>query len=152
MNIPQKLKLREILLIEDNPGHIILTKRAFKKALIESNITVARNGSEALQILRHKNSYANAPDPEIILLDLNLPQKTGDEVLIKIKSDPHLKFIPVIILSSSDTQNDILNCCKNHANAYVKKPKTIKKYDEIVDAIEKFWLSIAMLPIRKKME
>lgn len=135
----------EILLVEDNYGDVLLTKKAFSQTTITTNFTIAKNGIEALEILKHQGQHKNAPAPDLILLDLNLPKKSGHEVLIEIKSDNQLRHIPVIILSSSQAETDIQTCYQNYANSYIVKPNSIEKFDEIVSIFEKFWFSIVVL-------
>ena len=136
----------EILLVEDNRGDVILAQRAFGKASIANHITVANNGMQALEILKRQGDYANASIPDIILLDLNLPKKSGREVLAEIKGDEKLKLIPVIIMSSSRAEIDVVNSYELHANSYIVKPGTLEQYDKVVSTIENFWFSMVILP------
>ena len=136
----------EILLVEDSRGDVILAQKAFSKATISNHITVAGNGMQAMDILRHVGEYSQAPTPDIILLDLNLPKKSGQDVLAEIKSDERLKRIPVIIMSSSRAESDVVSSYKMHANSYIVKPGTLEKYGEVVSIIEKFWFSMVILP------
>ncbi len=135
----------EILLVEDNVGDVILTKKAFKKAKLPNNITVAEDGDKAIQFLR-RDDRGNAPMPDIILLDLNLPKKNGQEVLKEIKSDERLKKIPVIVLTSSSAELDVVKSYNLHANSYLVKPVTLDKFVDIVKTLEEFWFSSAILP------
>ena len=136
----------EILLVEDNSGDLFLTKRAFSKAKISNNISVAKDGDEAMQILRRIGEYKDSPRPDIVLLDINLPKKNGPEVLAEIKNDSDLKTIPVIMLSSSEAQEDILKCYEEQASGYIKKPIDLSGLHEVITAIEDFWFTVVRLP------
>ena len=136
----------EILLVEDNPGDVLLTQEAFKRAKIRNNLTIAEDGEMALAVLNKEGAYANAPRPDLILLDLNLPKVDGQEVLAKVKGDDALKRIPVVILSSSKAEQDINQSYDLHANSYVTKPINIQKLTTIVQSIESFWFSVVQLP------
>lgn len=138
----------EILMVEDNPADVRLTKEAFKDAKVLNNIHVAYDGEEAMSFLRREGKYADAPCPDIILLDLNLPKKDGREVLAEIKKDPDLKRIPVVVLTTSDDEKDIFRAYDLHVNAYVKKPVDLDQFMRIVEVIENFWLSVVKLPPR----
>lgn len=136
----------EILLVEDNPGDVRLTKEAFKDAKVINNIHVVKDGEEAMAFLRHEGTYANLPHPDIILLDLNLPRKDGREVLAEIKEDSLLKSIPIIILTTSKSEEDILNTYNLHANCYITKPVDLNQFINVVKSIEDFWLCLVKLP------
>ncbi len=136
----------DILLVEDNPGDIRLTKEAFKDGRIKNELNVVMDGEEAILYLKKKDKYANASTPDIILLDLNLPKKDGREVLAEIKSDPELKCIPVIILTTSSAQSDIVNTYSHHANCYIMKPVDFNQFINVIRTIENFWLTIVKLP------
>ena len=136
----------DILLVEDNEGDILLTKEAFKEGNIVNNLWVVKNGIEALAFLRKEGNYKNINKPDIILLDLNLPKKTGFEVLKEIKEDNKLKTIPVVILTSSKDQDDIIETYSNFANCYITKPITIEKFIKVVKSFSNFWTDIAELP------
>ncbi len=138
----------EILLVEDNLGDVELAREALAGASARKNLTVAEDGEEGLLLLRRKGRYQNAPQPDLILLDLNLPTIDGREVLAEIKSDPDLRRIPVIILTSSQDENDILQTYDLHANAYVVKPLDLDKFMEVMRAVEGFWLGFVKLPSR----
>lgn len=138
----------EILMVEDNLADVRLTKEAFKDAKVLNNIHVAYDGEEAMSFLRREGKYADAPCPDIILLDLNLPKKDGREVLAEIKKDPDLKRIPVVVLTTSDDEKDIFRAYDLHVNAYVKKPVDLDQFMRIVEVIENFWLSVVKLPPR----
>jgi two-component system, chemotaxis family, response regulator Rcp1 len=144
--IQHKGRPAEILLVEDNPGDVILTRKAFEQAKIANNITIAKNGEEAMQLLRREGSYADAPVPDLILLDLNLPKKSGKDVLKEIKSDDVLKHIPVVVLTSSRAELDIVKSYGLHANSYIIKPVNLEKFGEIVATIERYWFTIVVLP------
>jgi len=136
----------EILLVEDNPGDIRLTKEAFKIGKINNNMHVTMDGEEAMDFLNRRGSHTDAPRPDIILLDLNLPKKDGREVLKEIKSDENLKSIPVVILTTSSSEEDILRTYDLHANCYITKPVDLDKFLAIVQMIEDFWLTVVKLP------
>lgn len=136
----------EILLIEDNEGDVFLTKRAFKKAKIANNLHIAQDGDMALDILLKKPPYQEVPRPDIILLDINLPKKTGPEILEEIKGKSSLKAIPIIILSSSEAEEDITQSYKSQASGYITKPIDLSNFYKIVAAIEDFWFSVVRLP------
>lgn len=138
----------EILLVDDNLPDIRLTQRALKGGALHKNVSVARDGVEALAFLRRQDGYSEAPRPDLILLDLALPKKTGAEVLAEIKKDPQLKSIPVVVLTTSDAQEDILETYDLHANAYIRKPVDVDEFLGTLKTIEDFWLSLAMLPVR----
>jgi chemotaxis family two-component system response regulator Rcp1 len=136
----------EILLVEDNPGDVRLTKEALKEAKVGNNLHVAEDGVAALQFLHREGEFANAPRPDLILLDLNLPKKDGREVLEEIKADDSLKTIPVVVLTTSHAEEDIVRSYNLHANCYVTKPVDLDQFIRIVKSIEDFWLTIVRLP------
>jgi two-component system, chemotaxis family, response regulator Rcp1 len=136
----------EILLVEDNPGDIRLTKEALKEAKVLNTLTVVQDGVDALTCLRRQGQYADAKRPDLILLDLNLPRKDGREVLAEIKNDEALKFIPVVILTTSQDEQDVLKSYGLHANCYITKPVELEQFISVVKAIEDFWLGIVILP------
>jgi len=138
----------EILLVEDNPGDVRLSQEAWKEARIPNRLHVAEDGVEALAFLRREGRHAGAVRPHLILLDLNLPRKDGREVLADIKKDPKLKHIPVVILSTSKAEQDILKSYDLHANCYIAKPLDMDRFVEVVHAIEEFWLATVTLPPR----
>lgn len=135
-----------ILLVEDNPGDVRLTQEVFKDGKICNNLVIVGDGEEAMEYLKKTGKYKDATRPEIILLDLNLPKKDGRQVLTEIKSDPDLKLIPVIVLTTSAAEQDILNMYANHANAYITKPVDFDQFINVVRSIENFWLSIVKFP------
>jgi chemotaxis family two-component system response regulator Rcp1 len=135
-----------ILLVEDNPGDIRLTEEALKEGRIRNHLTVARTGIEALQMLRREGIYANTERTDLILLDLNLPQKDGREVLAEIKSDETLRRVPVVVLTTSSSEADILKSYDLHANCYITKPMQFQSFIDIIHSIEAFWLTVVKLP------
>jgi CheY-like chemotaxis protein len=139
----------EILLVEDNPGDIRLTQEALRDNKVRNNMAVARDGAEAMAILRREGQYADSPRPDLILLDLNLPKIDGREVLRRIKDDKELQVIPVVILTSSTDEQDVLKAYGLHANCYVPKPVELEQFMEVVRSIEGFWLTIVSLPEAK---
>jgi CheY-like chemotaxis protein len=136
----------EILLVEDNPADVRLTQEVFKEGKVKNQISVVWNGEEALAFLRREGRYAGVNRPDIIVLDLNLPRKDGREVLASIKSDPDLKRIPVVILTTSQAENDLLQSYNLYANCYIVKPVNLDHFVEVVKRIEGFWLQIVQLP------
>jgi CheY-like chemotaxis protein len=136
----------EILLVEDNPGDVRLTREALKDGKIVNNLHVAEDGVDALAFLRREGKYHNAVRPELILLDLNLPKKDGREVLAEIKADKDLMRIPVVILTSSAAEQDIVRSYNLHANCYVTKPVDLDQFINVVKSIEHFWLTVVKLP------
>ena len=136
----------EILLVEDNPGDVRLTREALKEAKIRNNLSVANDGVEAMAFLRREGIYSTAPRPDIVLLDLNLPRKDGRQVLAEAKADPELRRIPVVILTTSKAEEDILKTYDLHANCFITKPVDFDQFVKVVQSIEHFWLSIVTLP------
>jgi chemotaxis family two-component system response regulator Rcp1 len=136
----------EVLLVEDSPGDVRLTREAFKDAKVHINLHVATDGIEAMAFLRCMGEYADVPRPDLILLDLNLPKKDGREVLEEIKETPALKSIPVVILTTSDSEEDILRSYRLHANCYITKPVGLDGFLKVVHSIDSFWLSVVKLP------
>ena len=139
-------RVAEILLVEDNPGDARLTVEAFADGKVRNNLNVVPDGIEAMRYLRKEGPYADRPRPDIILLDLNLPKKDGREVLAEIKSDSDLKSIPVVILTTSKAEEDILRTYELHANCYITKPVDLDNFIEVVRSIEDFWLTLVRLP------
>jgi two-component system, chemotaxis family, response regulator Rcp1 len=142
-------RLIEILLVEDNPGDVRLTREALRDAKVRNNMMVAGDGIEALAYLRQEGQHVDAIRPDLILLDLNLPRMNGFEVLDVIKEDDALKHIPVVILTTSQAEQDIIRSYNLHANAYVTKPVDLDQFIKVIKAIEGFWLEIVCLPHRK---
>ena len=139
-------KMVEILLVEDNPGDVRLTQECFKESKISNNLSVVMDGQEAIDFLQKKGKFADAPRPDLILLDLNLPKKDGREVLAEIKADPDIRSIPVVVLTISKAEQDILKTYDLHANCFITKPIDLNQFAIIVKAIEDFWLTIVRLP------
>ncbi len=146
MNAEEYVKSIEILLVEDNPGDVRLTQEALKTAKVRNNLYVTTNGAEALEFLRREGEFSEAPRPGLILLDLNLPVKNGMEVLSEIKADEDLRRIPVVILTTSQAEQDVVKAYNLNANCYVSKPLDLDQFVKVVRAIEGFWLSIVQLP------
>lgn len=136
----------EILLVEDSPDDACLTVDALREGRVRNNVTVLEDGVEAMAFLRRQGAYAAAPRPDLILLDLNLPRKNGREVLAEIKQDPSLRRIPVVIMTSSDDEKDILAAYNLYVNCYVTKPVDLDQFISVVKSIEHFWFSIVKLP------
>ncbi len=141
----QKTRPIQILLIEDNPGDIRLTQEAFKESTLSIVLNVATDGVEGINYLRKKPPYQDAPMPDLILLDLNLPKRDGREVLQEVKSDELLRRIPIVVLTTSTAEQDILKSYSLHVNSYINKPVDFDKFFEIIKRIEDFWLSTAVL-------
>jgi len=136
----------DILLVEDNPDDVLLTKEVLREGKVKNKLYVAEDGDEAMQFLLNQGKFADAPRPDIMLLDLNLPGKDGREVLTDIKGDRNLKSIPVVILSSSNDKEDIKKMYEQHANAYITKPVDLDKFINVIRTFEDFWLTTAKLP------
>jgi len=136
----------EILLVEDNPGDVRLTREALKEGKVYSNLHTVKDGVEAMDFLHRKGKYKDVPRPDIILLDLNLPKKDGREVLQEIKTDDQLKRIPVVVLTTSKAEEDVLRTYNLHANCYVTKPVDLEKFMVVVKTIDVFWLTVVTLP------
>ncbi len=136
----------EILLVEDNPGDVRLTVEAFKEARVLNNLSVVPDGVEALAFLRRQGAYCDARRPDIIFLDLNLPRKDGREVLAEIKGDESLRRIPVVILTTSQAEQDVLRSYDLHANCYITKPLDLDQFMEVIHSVEGFWLTVVKLP------
>lgn len=148
MNDFSKSKAIEVLLVEDNPGDVRLTVEALKEAKVSNHLNVAVDGMEAMAFLRREGKYADAPHPDLVLLDLNLPKKDGREVLAEIKSDQDLRRIPVVVMTTSKAEEDILRSYDLHANCYITKPVDLDQFITVVKSIENFWLTIVKLPSR----
>lgn len=138
----------EILLVEDNPGDVRLTQEALKEGKVMNVLNTVSDGEEALAYLRRQGRYARTTRPDLILLDLNLPRKSGQEVLAEIKDDPDLRRIPVVILTVSEAEQDIIKSYNLHANCYITKPVNLEQFMEVIRTIEDFWLTVVMLPPR----
>jgi CheY-like chemotaxis protein len=146
MQTPKNVRPVQILLVEDNPGDVRLTIEALKEAKVLNKLTVVKDGIEALSLLRRQGPHARAARPDLILLDLNLPKKDGREVLAEIKADDKLKHIPVVILTTSQDEQDVLKSYNLYANCYITKPVDLDQFITVVKSIEDFWLGIVVLP------
>ena len=146
MNVPAGSRSIEILLVEDNPGDVRLTQEALKEGKVLNHLSVVRDGEEAMQFLRREAPHADAPRPDVVLLDLNLPRKDGREVLADIKADPDLRRIPVVILTTSNHEHDILKAYDLAANCYITKPVDLAQFIHVVRSVGDFWLTIVKLP------
>jgi len=143
---PEDLRAIEILMVEDNPGDVRLTREALKGGKVLNQLHVVEDGVAALDFLYRRSPHENAPRPDLILLDLNLPKMDGREVLSRIKSDDALKVIPVVVLTTSQAEEDVLRAYRLNANCYVTKPVDLYQFNRIVQAIEEFWLTVVSLP------
>lgn len=150
MNFESQSQLVDILLVEDNAGDVRLTQEVLKDSKVRNNLAVATNGEEALQRLRKQGKFKDSVRPDLILLDLNLPIKDGREVLAQIKADENLKRIPVVVLTTSKAEEDILKTYNLHANCYVTKPVDLDQFVNVVRSLEDFWLAIVKLPNHKQ--
>ena len=142
----------EILLVEDNPGDVRLTMEVLRESKLINHVSVARDGVEALAFLRREGRYSSASRPHLILLDLNLPRKSGREVLAEIKADTELRRIPVVVLTTSSAENDLVRSYNLHANCYITKPVELDQFVVVVRSIEEFWLSIVRLPSNEQVQ
>jgi CheY-like chemotaxis protein len=140
------IKVIDILLVEDNPGDVRLAQEALKDSKVSNNMIVVEDGVEAMEFLHQRGKYAKAPRPDLILLDLNLPRKNGREVLAEIKSDDNLKRIPVVVLTVSGDEEDVVKAYNLHANCFITKPLDFEQFIKITKMIEEFWLTIVRLP------
>lgn len=146
MTYKSSLELITILLVEDNPGDVLLTKEALNENKIKNELHIANDGEEAIKFLRRESGFENSPRPDLILLDLNLPKKDGREVLNEIKNDENLKRIPVIVLTTSKSEEDVLRMYDLHANCYITKPINLENFIRVVKSIEDFWFTVVKLP------
>ena len=142
----EKLYAVDILLVEDNPGDLRLAQEALKGSKVRNQLYVVEDGVEAMAFLRRQGKYAGVPHPDLILLDLNLPRKSGREVLAEVKADKDLKHIPVVVLTVSRAEEDVMKAYDNHANCYITKPLDFNQFIEVTKSIEDFWLTIVKLP------
>lgn len=140
------MKHAQILLVEDNEGDIYLTREAMEESKIINTLSVLKNGSDVMDFLHKKNKFTEAPTPDLILLDLNLPKKNGLEVLMDIKESEEFKMIPVIMLTTSSSEEDISECYKRHVNCFITKPVDAESFMKTVKATENFWIQIVTLP------
>ncbi len=136
----------EILLVEDNPGDVFLTQEALREGQFPHRLSVAEDGEQALRFLRREGAYKNAPQPDLIFMDLNLPKKDGREVLAEVKNDPALRHIPVIVLTMSEADQDVARAYKLHANCYLTKPIQMDDFLNMIRSVEDFWLRVVRLP------
>jgi two-component system, chemotaxis family, response regulator Rcp1 len=150
MNFESASQSVDILLVEDNAGDVRLTREVLKDSKVSNNLIVASNGEEALACLRKQGKFTNTVRPDLILLDLNLPVKDGRQVLAEIKDDPDLKRIPVVILTTSKAEEDIIKTYNLHANCYVTKPVDLEQFVKVVKSLEDFWLAIVKFPNHKQ--
>ena len=148
--IKTNIRSIEILLVEDNPGDVRLTKEALKEGKVLNKLNVVMDGVEAMEFLHKQGKFSKAVHPDLILLDLNLPRKDGREVLAEIKGDPNLRRIPVVILTTSKSEQDILKTYDLHANCYITKPVDLIQFIEVIKAIKEFWLTIVNLPPKER--
>ena len=136
----------DVLLVEDDPGDVLMTREAFEDHKLTNRLSVVSDGVSALAFLRKEGEHSDAPTPDLILLDLNLPRKDGREVLKEIKADPALRHIPVVVLTSSQAEEDIVRAYDLHANCYVSKPVDLDQFMHVVKSIEDFWFGVVKLP------
>ena len=149
---PLARKPFHILLVEDSPADVLLTKEALSDSKLLVELHVAENGMQAMEFLRHNGAYSEAPTPDLVLLDLNLPLKDGREVLAEVKADPHLRSIPVVVLTTSQAEEDVLRAYGLHANCYITKPVDFESFVNVVRSIQQFWFSIVTLPRHPELE
>ncbi len=148
MTQSQRGRVIEVLLVEDDPGDVLMTKEAFQDYKLANQLHVVNDGTEAMAFLRREGEHADKPRPDLVLLDLNLPRMDGREVLQAIKSDPDLASIPVVILTTSEAEEDVLRSYSLHANAYVTKPVDFDRFIQVVRQIDEFFVSVVRLPTR----
>lgn len=146
MAAPTPLEVVDVLLVEDDDGDVLLTREAFEVYKIRNRLHVVNDGEQALQFLRREGEYADAPRPGLILLDLNLPRRDGREVLAELKDDPELGVIPVVVLTTSEADEDIIRSYRLHANAYVSKPVNFDRFIEVIRQIDSFFITVVKLP------
>jgi CheY-like chemotaxis protein len=144
----ERLNVISVLLVEDDPGDVVLIREAFQDNKVHNRLDVVSDGVQALEFLRGEGEYADAPRPDLVLLDLNLPRKDGREVLAEIKEDADLRTIPVVVLTTSEAEDDIVRSYDLHANAYVTKPVDFERFIEVVRQIDDFFVSVVKLPPR----
>ncbi|MBX3003806.1 MAG: response regulator [Anaerolineales bacterium] len=142
----ENAQLIDILLVEDNPGDVRLTQEAFKDGMLTNNLHVAMDGEQAMDFLHRRGQFADAPRPDLILLDLNLPRMNGREVLAAIKQDADLKRIPVVVLTTSQDETDITESYRQFASSYIVKPVSMDKFLKVVSSFKQYWLSVVKLP------
>ena len=147
-NQPQPIRQIEVLLVEDDPGDVLMTREAFEDYKVQNRLHVVNDGVDAMAFLRREGPHSGAPRPDLVLLDLNLPRMDGREVLNAIKSDPELSSIPVVVLTTSEAEEDVLRSYTLHANAYVTKPVDFERFIHVVRQIDEFFVTIVRLPTR----
>ncbi|HVV07774.1 response regulator [Amycolatopsis sp.] len=143
---PSPLDVIDVLLVEDDAGDVLMTREAFEYHKLRNNLHVVSDGEQALQFLRREGEYTDAPRPGLILLDLNLPRRDGREVLAELKDDPELRVIPVVVLTTSEAEEDIVRSYRLHANAYVSKPVDFDRFIEVIRQIDDFFVTVVKLP------
>jgi CheY-like chemotaxis protein len=148
MTLSQPARQIEVLLVEDDPGDVLMTREAFEDYKVTNQLHVVQDGADAMAFLRQEGEYADAPRPDLVLLDLNLPRMDGREVLQAIKSDPALASIPVVVLTTSEAEEDVLRSYSLHANAYVTKPVDFERFIDVVRQIDDFFVTVVRLPSR----
>ena len=148
MTVPENLDVIDVLLVEDDAGDVLLIQEAFQDNKVRNRLHVVSDGVEALSFLRREGEHADAPQPDLVLLDLNLPRKDGREVLAEIKADDELRHIPVVVLTTSKAEEDVLRSYKLHANAYVTKPVDFDRFIDVVRQIDEFFVTVVKLPPR----
>ena len=148
MSSPDEVHVIDVLLVEDDPGDVLLIEEAFADNKVRNRLHVVSDGVEALAFLRREGDHANAPQPDLVLLDLNLPRKDGREVLAEVKGDEALRHIPVVVLTTSKAEEDVLRSYKLHANAYVTKPVDFDRFIDVVRQIDEFFVTVVKLPPR----
>jgi CheY-like chemotaxis protein len=148
MSNPENLEVVDVLLVEDDPGDVLLIREAFEDNKVRNRLHVVADGVEALAFLRREGEHAEAPQPDLVLLDLNLPRKDGREVLAEVKGDDALQHIPVVVLTTSKAEEDVLRSYKLHANAYVTKPVDFDRFIDVVRQIDEFFVTVVKLPPR----
>ncbi|HEX5560082.1 MAG TPA: response regulator [Nocardioidaceae bacterium] len=146
--MPESTRAIDVLLVEDDPGDVLMTREAFEDNKVANNLYVVNDGVSAMQFLRKEGEHANAPTPDLVLLDLNLPRMDGREVLAALKEDPDLRRIPVVVLTTSEAEEDVLRSYSLHANAYVTKPVDFHRFIEVVRQIDEFFVTVVRLPQR----
>jgi len=146
MDAPKNLKAVEILLVEDNPVDILVTREALEEARVHNKVHVAEDGEEAMDFLYQRGKFADAPRPDLILLDLNLPKKSGIEILAEIKENSNLLNIPVVVLTTSEAESDVLTTYCLHANCFITKPVDMDQFTQVIRSINGFWFNIVKLP------
>jgi len=142
----EKMEMIDILLVEDNPGDVRLTQEAFKEGMLRNNLHVVPDGEAAMDFLKGQGKYKNSSRPDLVLLDLNLPKMNGREVLTAIKNDPVLKRIPVVVLTTSQDEQDVIESYKHFASSYIVKPVSMEKFVNVVASFKQYWLSVVKLP------